>query len=320
MVMFVFFPSFSSNFTQGSLESSSTVMLPDQFSPHIGFYICNSLNPRCPMGLTDYGVNGNKTYGYTSSEFVSWANFTTLGTGKNENGIMTVQQDLVDYGVAQSRIGVYWSENVPRIQQIASDKYEIKFIDNIWNLSTFEALLNGVHGNLLGQCSQTGGAPYFYFCVSELRMAVSLPFEIQIRTVTGTLTKGNFSGDSYLEFAAYVYHHGALVKGLTYDLVAFDSKISGNPRFTVKEGSNPGGILNDAETVLCGPGGGRSMNITAISAKLSESYLSSRGLVPVPHAWSAGSDTAETVSGVHVRGAAFVAVASSGTDNNIQLW
>jgi hypothetical protein len=41
----------------------------------------------------------------------------------------------------------------------------------------------------------------------------------------------------------------------------------------------------------------------------------------VPHVWSAGSDTSETVSGVQMkRTVTGTGIAFSGTDNNVQLW
>jgi hypothetical protein len=94
--------------------------------------------------------------------------------------------------------------------------------------------------------------------------------------------------------------------------------VSGSNRF------NPYGTLNDAETVLGGNAGGVSASITAISVKLTESYvpLGSFSSTIIPHAWSAGSDSAETVSGVKMSGtSSHIGKAATGADNNYtQLW
>ena len=109
------------------------------------------------MGIADYGVNGKTVYHYTSAEFASWANFTSLEIG-NGGGAMTIQQNLVDYGVAQGNvIGFYWAQNVPRITQLSQNLFQVKFIDNIWNLSYFMAGLTGVFGNLQDRCNRFGG-------------------------------------------------------------------------------------------------------------------------------------------------------------------
>ena len=88
-------------------------------------------------------------------------------------------------------------------------------------------------------------------------------------------------------------------------------------------GTNPFGLNNDAETVLCGPGGGSSVKITAIAASFTEGYIPSGSavLTQVTHAWSAGSDTAETVSNVKMSSTVVeIGTAAAGADNNKQLW
>ena len=49
------------------LEQSNGMLIPN-----IGYYLCDSLHPECPMGLADYGVNDKNLYRYNSTEFVSW--------------------------------------------------------------------------------------------------------------------------------------------------------------------------------------------------------------------------------------------------------
>jgi len=283
-----------------------------------------------PMGLADYGKNGASQYGYNTSEIVSWANFTALTIGKANIGVshqMTIQQNAVAYSVRTgAHYGQYWVQDVPYITQ-SKTKYTVQMLDNIWNFSSSTASMSGsaVTGNLEGNCAQGGtvaksGSIYFYYCVGNLVTKTSLPFEVKMTTVVGVLSSGPYSGDSDVEFIIGVYHSGTLVGSQVFDEVAFHSGGASNPKLVVG-GTNPFGLPNDIETVICGPGGGSSVAITAIGAKLSESYLSGASLVHVPHAYSYGYDTAETAKGVRMSSSvAGLGTAAAGTDNKIQLW
>jgi hypothetical protein len=333
LIAFGLFSSLPLVFGSATFATGSSAFLPRVSGPStstVGNYACTSSSP-CPMGVTDYGSANGKTYSYTATEFVSWANFTalTIGGGKK----MTIQQNLVDYNVAvEHNQGVYWIQNVPRISQTSSG-YQISFEDNIWNFSAAyktnptmgPAGGNGnsyLTGALNGKCS--GGvfkaAPVTYYaCGTGTVATAKAPFEIKMVTSTLTISSGTRKGDSSVTFAAYVYAGGKLSAGYAYDQVAFTSKTSSSPAFKVG-GSNPYGLYNDAELVLCGPGGGATVSITNISATLSEFYLSKGKLTAIPHAWSGGSDTAETVSGVHMTASSKIGDASHGSDNKVQLW
>ena len=298
--------------------------------PLIGTYTCSATSP-CPMGIADYGVNKKTDYSYKASEFLSWANFTKLTIGGSKE--ITVQQNTVAYGVyevgkGRAISGVYWIQDVPVITQ-AGTSYTIQLENNIWNFSSTTAEMSGtIFGNQQGDCSQTGGQPTFYYCVGAQTITTTLPFSIEMIVTTSVLTSGTHSGASDVTFAIYVYHGSTLAGGAEYDSVAFNGKVKGgaSPWFQVG-GSNPYGLNDDAETVMCGPGGGSSTPISKVSATMSEFYFptGSSTRTPIPHAWSAGSDTAETVSGVKM--SAFTTtsgihtgVAKSGTDVNKQLF
>jgi hypothetical protein len=302
---------------------------PQQFipNPNIGFYTC-SATKSCPMGVADYGVNGKNTYSYHATEFKSWANFTKLKI--NGDHEMTIQQNTVDYGVyemgskGRPDSGEYWIQDVPYITQ-SGGSYGIQLVDNIWNFSSTTAQMGGtIFPNLLGDCSQHGGQPQYYYCLGKQTITTTLPFQLEMVVTTGVLTSGAHSGSSYVTFDIEVYHSGTHVGGAAFDEVAFNGMAKGgaSPWYQVG-GKNPLKLFNDAETVLCGPGGGSSQSIAKVHAQLSEAYIAvgSAILTLVPHAWSAGTDTAETVSGVHVSSSvAGDGVASSGADNNNQIW
>lgn len=280
------------------------------------------------MGVADYGTSTQGTYSYSSSEFSSWANFTKLVINGGASGSgMTIQQNLVDRNVYENGIsGVYWAQDVPFVTQSGS-KYYVQEEDNIWNFSTAykknPEMAGLIHPDLLGHCS-SGGQPTYYGCVAspkQYNFSTTLPFEILMQTKTLVLKSGTYAGSSAIEFGIWVYHNNVLVKGQWFDEVAFNSTAGNSkPGFHVADKTDPWGNNYDAETVLCGPGGGQSQAITSISATISESYLSGGAFQSVPHAYSAGTNTAETVTGVRMSGSGLTGVASFGTDNLVQLW
>lgn len=291
-------------------------------APEIGSYKCNSLNPDCPMGVADYGVNAGTKYSYVAEEIQSWTNFTKLAIGGD--GQMTIQQNTVDYKVYEKgHAGEYWIQDVPVIIQTSAGHFTVQLEDNIWNFSAGGTKMSGtIHPNLNGDCSSTGGQPKFYFCVGAQTVSTTLPFEVKTTVQTGLDAAGTYKGDSVVTMAIHVYHSGLLIGGAQFDAVAFAGKAPVAARFQIG-GFNPRGLNNDAETVLAGNCCGSTIAITSIGAHMSESYATSIGgtFATVPHAWSAGSDTAETVSGVHMKSSvAGTGIAASGTVNNIQLW
>ncbi len=299
-------------------------------------FTCSSTSP-CPMGLADFGTNGKSTYSYKAVTFESWANFTALTIGTSPikcinsmaTQCMSIQQNQVDYkvyeqGSASPIAGEYWVQDVPEVSQIGSTYY-VNQLDNIWNFSAYPSEMGGtIYPNLLSKCSSSGGQPTYYYCDGSLQLTVSLPFEILITTTTGVLSSGAHSGSSYAEFGIWVYQSGKLIGGDDFDQVAFQGKAAVHPYFYVNgKGKNPYGLYNDAETVVAGPGDGKSVAITSIAATFSETYKSPTAstFVKLPHVWSAGYDTAETVSGVSMSSTTKgTGIASTGADNKKQLW
>jgi hypothetical protein len=315
---------------------ASVPRIPGGASSQMPSFTCSSSKP-CPMGLADFGTNGKATYSYKAVTFESWANFTalTIGTSPIEclnsaaTQCMSIQQNQVDYkmyeqGSASPIAGEYWVQDVPEVSQIGSTYY-VNQLDNIWNFSAYPSGMGGtIYPNLLSKCSSSGGQPTYYYCQGNLKLTVSLPFEIQITTTTGVLSSGIHSGSSYVEFGIWAYQSGKLVGGGDYDEVAFKGTAVAHPYFYVNgKGTNPYGLYNDAETVLAGPGSSSTIKITSIKATISDSYKSSTAstFVELPHAWSAGYDTAETASGVAMSSTTKgTGIASTGVDNKKQLW
>lgn len=102
----------------------------------------------------------------------------------------------------------------------------------------------------------------------------------------------------------------------------FDTVTAISPHYVVG-GNNPYGLPNDVENVLTGYCCSEYVKITSISAtmKLTYAISTSAKFVSVPHAWSGGYDTSEAVSNVHMsKPTTDTGKASTGTDNDVQLW
>jgi hypothetical protein len=285
------------------------------------------------MGLVDYGVNGGSTYFYSASELKSWVNFTTLSIGTATKGApahhMDVQQNsvAVDIYESVSTTGQYWIQDVPQIAQSGST-YSVTAEDNIWNFSSPTASMTGpVFGNLENDCKSGGvESDGFYFCYAAQTFTTKLPFEIEMITVTGLDTSfpGHFDASAVL-FEFGVYHAGKLVGFEAFDWVDFDINNAPNTPFFDVNGAAPNnfGTFLDYETLVCGPNGGSNIQFNNIKATFSAYYVSATTgtFNTIPHAWSAGSNTAETASGVHMKkGSGDTGVASKGADNNVQLF
>lgn len=309
-------------------------------SPATSVTSFTSKRPAASMGVVDYGAYNNSgvltAYSYKASEFVSWANFTKLKIGTSKTGCivqgtsncMSIQQNLVDYKVQEDGVsGEYWTQDSPHVAQIGRS-FTITEIDNIWNFSSKKAQMLGViYPNLMGDCTYfDGGSNGGYVCIAGTTITTKLPFEMQFKTVTGTMTSGPYAGASYVEFGLWVYHKGQILGGQWYDEIAFNGSANGkNPYFFVEDKNyNRAGLYNDAETVLCGVASGAIVNIPKVSAQLSEAYYplgSQTTLKAIQHAWSAGADTAEMVTNVRVYSPVpGTAIATNGTSSLIELW
>ena len=289
--------------------------------PSVGFTFCDATHP-CSMGVVDYGISGNGlTYTYNTTAFSSWVNFTSLSIGNSSkaslNGVMTVQQNLVAYGVAQGgNLGEYWTQDIALIKQKSATSFSITLVDNVWNFSAANAMMSNIKGNGTGLCKRFGTPSdgKHYYC-SSLTFSVSLPFQLNLVTKISSL-----NGSSAVTFGMRIFASNRLVASKYFDRVTFASRRANKPEFMVG-GMNPRGYFNDAETVLCGGPGGARVNITGIAAVISEKYVYGGTFVNVRHAWSAGANTAEKVTGVSMAGSASkVGTASSGVDNLIRLW
>jgi DNA-binding beta-propeller fold protein YncE len=291
----------------------------------------------CPIGLADYGTDGNVPAHYTTTEFVSSTTITSLNIEASSvssyDGFMGIQLNAVVYGVSEgaSSSGVYWVQNVIRMVQIGGSKFGMEAINNIWNWAKVGASVpNDIHFNQTGSCTVAKISPNadgaFYYCEDgnvyngKYIASVSLPFTVVLNTTVYTATSGSFKGDSSVAFSYKILQGSTVKSSKEYDIVSFNSKAKSSPEFDVG-GNAPNKLPSDVENVFTGFGGLAEVTIDKIAATMQIQYLSGKSLVLVQHAYSNGGETGETVQGVHmVQGSGNTAKAETGTDDEVQLW
>jgi hypothetical protein len=288
-------------------------------APNTSSATCPGSSGPCPMGVADFGLNGGSTYSYTAVTFKSTVTFTALNIGAATKGALknsiSIQLNAVaDNMFRNGKAGFYWTQDVPFVTQESGGKYLVYALDNIWDFNN-GASMSGVTGNLKHDCSSSGIGTKQWFCFSKNQYTETLPF-----TVTMEMLVGIVNGHSAVEFEFGATGHPMVA----FDEITFPGSAPSFPFYLVEYAHVPLAtvLLTDAETVICGPGGGSTVHLLSISASFTEQYKATGGAAfkSVPHAYSEGRDTAETSSGVHMSASGTTGKASSGTDNSVQLW
>jgi hypothetical protein len=287
------------------------------------------------MGVVDAGLTPtNGKYSYTAETFRSTVSVTKLNIGasslKGVKGQMTIQLNAISYDMYSSGSpNTFWTQDVVSVKQEAGGKYAIQGVDNIWNFNAGGGSVpSSIAGNLNNDCASgmfgIGSPGGQWFCFSKQVFVTTLPFTITLEMGVGVLTSGPHAGSSGVIFAFGVKHGSTVLGSVSFDEVAFAGPAGATPFYLVQDSNAPIGapIVNDAETVFCGPGGGSSVAILAIAAHITEDYQAKFGgkFVSVPHAFSEGRDTAETASGVAMTALGKTGDATHGTDSFVSLW
>jgi thermopsin len=261
-----------------------------------------------PMGLGDFGiqeVNGKNvgTISYTSSvkASVTLNSINPLYIAAAGPDQFTIQANtvLTHVDVFGSLNTDYWIQNVP-VYYASSDL--LVFEDNIWNFSNpnFYFPPNGIYAH--------GPASFFiddevYIGIGTVAYDVAPPF-----TIT-TYNNATVYNDRPTVFFNYTLTtpHGS-VSG-SYDFAEFNSTGSHKPTHPAPaptyqingKAVNPTGfLLNDAEIMLGGPGGGSQTNLENISGSFGLWTLpnGTSTYKDVPAAFDFGTDTGETSAGI----------------------
>ncbi|MGC8608730.1 MAG: thermopsin family protease [Thermoplasmata archaeon] len=281
-----------------------------------------------PMGIGDFGLRSGRdgsivpyTMNTTSIEGSITLNnlnaFYLQNDGPQSVSIQlnTVLNNVTLFGNSSY---VFWNQNVVFY---SARTHQLEFIDNVWNFSSpaFNMTPNAIaHGN------GTVVPPIYYYAIGPA-YTIRYPFAVKLY-----LTAAVIDGDSTAFFNYTIESHGRTISG-SFDEVMFNSTYgmpagysAPMPHYMISgtEITPTGYLLNDAEIMIGGPGGGSTSSIYGISGSMSLKYLpeeritsapvhgmqnpqndrtaATNNYVTVPSAYDFGTDTGETSEGVSV--------------------
>ncbi len=265
-----------------------------------------------PMGIADFGLSANGPYSvYTQGvaggiqlsgyNATAGTTYETTGAyywdGLSPNAVVTpwqsgVQLNTVLNNVSYpgSDIGAFWTQNV-----LDFSGSTLQFIDNVWNLSSPGAAME--YGTIYsGNGVLVPGELYYDYGPT---LPLSFPLTINLYNNASII-----DGRSALTFG-YRVVEGATVYTGVYDTVVFNSQPTVvDPLLTpdyLISGFNlapDNFLLDDAELVFGGPGGGSNAEISSMSGDLSLAFLNGSAWEPAPSAYDYGTDTGETAIGM----------------------
>jgi thermopsin len=281
-----------------------------------------------PMGIGDFGLKagpGGSVIPYTLNTTsvegsISLSNLNAFYLQNDGPQSVTVQLNTVLNNVTLfgNSSYVFWNQNVIFY---SARTHQLEFIDNVWNFSSpsFDMTPNAIaHGD------GTEVPPVFYYAIGP-SFTVQYPFTVDLY-----LTAAVLNGDSTAFFNFTVHSQGQTISG-SFDEVMFNSTYGMPAGYSAPEPhymisgtqiTPTGYLLNDAEIMIGGPGGGSTTSVYGISGSMSLKYMPEQASVPatgpghnpqphapggmasmyvsVPSAYDFGTDTGETSEGVAV--------------------
>ncbi len=296
-----------------SVLKNAGVSEKDVFLPNFGKHFTqsgNTISPLydvapAPMGLGDFGVQevggvnvGTISYTASVEGSVTLNNVNPVYVTSSDPDGFTMQLNTVLTGtdVLGDPVYQYWIQNVPIYNPVLG---ELSFENNIWNFSSpatfmgYNAIYSG-HGFVEGGEVYIAGGPTF---------AISTPFTVSV------WNNASVVNDRPTVFFNYsVTSTSGTISG-SFDQVEFNSSgaapptsAAPAPSFQINgEFADPTGfLLNDAEIMLGGPGGGSTTTLFGISGSMGLWTLpnGSATMKPVPAAYDFGTDTGETSEGI----------------------
>lgn len=302
------------NYTLERLNSSGIPdmarMLPNFNAPDSGKLSTGPIysSAPAPMGLASYGLRNESgtisPYTYTTDSFegsINISNVSEFYPGTSSPYSFSIQFNAVLTGVTIKGISTYeyWIQNVAFY---SSRTHQLTFVDNIWNFSSPNAVIN--NGTFY---SYTGNVvPGLYYYKIGPTYTVSAPFSLILYLNATNIANENSVFFNYTLTNASLNGRSGVFSS-SYDKVQFNSTGYG-PSTAVPDAcfkvsgstlSGTGAIPLDAELDLGGPGGGSTADFNQINASLNMYYRNNLSLmVPIGSAYDSGSATGETSSGV----------------------
>jgi hypothetical protein len=244
-----------------------------------------------PIGIVDYGLMPSQVgyipYSYTTSEFLGEARILSANVQPITNcsslppGSFSLQLNAVLEMVINNQTQYYWVQNV----LIIDPTYDLMApLVNVWNMSSTNLTMNPLF--IIGHGSVMNNEVYAY-------MGNWTPYEPPLMINLTIITNRTVNG-----FPEVLIGYSMDGVNTPVDNVTFLMSPSWGP-YLVVNGSeySPSGYLIDVEFVIGGPGCGAMVRANGLNATLSLYYKGPGGeLLPVPSAWSLGSDTGETIA------------------------
>ncbi len=284
-----------------------------------------------PMGIGDFGiqdVDGHNvgTVTETSSVMASVTLDSVNPVYVTSSGPDAFTLQLNTVGVHIDLFGnstyQFWLQNVPLYE---ATSHTLSFEDNIWNFSspavTFSAnsiYSHGPYGVVDAPTLYYSGGPSF---------TVPTPFTV---VTYNNVSVQNGRSSVYFNYTV-IPSNGPAFSG-SYDHVEFNSEPATygaapapSNEINGKSIGDTGFLLNDAEIMFGGPGGGSTTTLFGIQGQMSLRILpnGSRTYEDVPAAYDFGTDTGETSEGIAeyaTAGANPVAILGSGPSLLYPLW
>jgi thermopsin len=258
-----------------------------------------------PMGLSDIGVrdvNGRNvgTVSYTSSvegtfQLNSVDPFYLLSSSPDW---FTVQLNTVatHVDVLNNTSGTFWIQNVPVYQ---ASTQTLSFENNIWNFTAPGAAMQS--STLYSYDGYLFPGSYYYAPGPSFHMPT--PFTVRLYN---NATVFNYRPTIFFNYSITAAN-GTVLTG-SYDQVEFNSSVTAGPTNVAPRPTyqingkqyNAFGLLNDAEIMLGGPGGGSTTTLLSINGSMGL-FLKGNGTgmySSIPSAYDFGTDTGETSEGI----------------------
>jgi thermopsin len=283
-----------------------------------------------PMGLGDFGVVakaghdvGTITYSNSIEAGVTIHSVDPFYLQSTSPDWFTLQLNTVatHVDVLGNTSGTFWIQNVPIYQ---ASTQTLGFEDNIWN---FTAPGAGMQQNTLYSYSGNLVAPTFYYALGP-NFHMPTPFTVDLYN---NATVFNHRPTIWFNYTV-IAGNGTVYAG-SFDRVEFNSTAVANPTHNAPrptfqingQSLNAFGLLNDAEIMIGGPGGGSTTTLNGIDANMALWTMSNTTghYATVPAGEDFGTDTGETSEGIAEwtnGGAHPVAVLGSGPSLLAPLW
>ncbi|AEE93037.1 thermopsin [Acidianus hospitalis W1] len=288
-----------SNFGHSLTTNRFTHVYPPRIDPKLshvqgGVNVYSLYNSEpAPMGIADYGIGPNGPYIRNTSQVLAKAHICSLNVDSSINtDCVSAQLNVVlSYCYNGNQYSI-WLQDVALIMLFNNT---IKFIDNIWNLSSVNANVIGVKGK--GTLCTYHGVTFYYYCAngypgSPCVFSYPLNFCMLI----------NVSENSLGEPVAYFWYndgHG----WVNYDTVTFLFPHSRNVNITINGYQYTGsGDFYDIEFDIVGPGGGTCAYFNNACVYLYLYYWNGHNFQEIKNAYNFGSDTGETSNNVIASG------------------